>query len=158
MRQALAPAIWLVAAASAQIALSERIGLGFARPDFLLLCSIFLSLRREINGAAAVGFFAGFLHGAVLNASLGMLVASRTLTAVIASKLFSALIDPGPFTAALVVGACSLFAGILALFLGSPQNILGHLAATIGTAIYNAVLAVPVYWLTVRTARAGARG
>lgn len=158
MRQALTPAIWLVAAACAQIALSDRLGLGFARPDFLLLCAVFLSLRREINGAALVGFFAGFLHGAVLNASLGMFVASRTFTAVIASKLFSALIDPGPFTAALVVGACSVLAGIFALFLGSPQNILGHLAATIGTAIYNAVLAVPVYWLTARTVRTGARG
>lgn len=138
-----AVALWV--AAILQQALPDRMALGAARPDFLLILAICLGLLLPSPGSMIAGFFTGLLQGALVGANLAQFVLSRMLTAWIASRVAELEIEIGIVLAALFTGLGTLFAQVLMMFLAPPRSLETYIAATIGSALYNAVLAVPVY-------------
>ncbi|MCH8275373.1 MAG: hypothetical protein IH851_11345 [Armatimonadetes bacterium] len=154
----LSTAVWLICAAGLQAALSQRLAVGWAQPDFLLIAAVILSLQRSPQAASATGFFAGLFSGALLNERMTALVISRTLVCVLSVKVYSAFLGRGALTAAVVTAVATLAAGVIYLLLALEKDILGWLADTMGAAIYNGVVAVPAYGLHRWLSRAPSRG
>lgn len=131
-------------------------GPDYFRPDFILTIAIVLSFGRSTDAAAVIGFFAGLFHGAILNAHMAALIISRVLACVVSAKIGSTFTGAAYLTIWVSVLCASLFASFLYLLVGVPSDILGWLTATIGGAVYNAVLALPCYWLYRRLGSPGA--
>jgi len=138
-------AIWLILAAGMQGAISERIAIGWGKPDFLLISAVILSIHRTTDGSAVTGFFAGLFHSALINDKLAALTISRMLACVVSERLYSGFFGTGGVTAVIVTVIATFLAGLIYLFIGVPQNIWNHFADTIGSAIYNGVFAMPAY-------------
>ncbi|HWP31041.1 MAG TPA: hypothetical protein VNK96_04855 [Fimbriimonadales bacterium] len=138
-------AIWLIVAAGMQGALSERITIGWGKPDFLLVSAVILSIHRSTEGSAVTGFFAGLFHSALINDRLAALTISRMLACVISERLYAGFLGTGGVTAVIVSVIATFVAGLIYLFIGVPQNIWSYFADTIGSAIYNGAVAIPIY-------------
>jgi len=98
-------------------------------------------------GATVLGFLLGALHGALAGANLAGYAVSRTLAAFATSSTVGLGLQPNPWTAAIVSAVATLFAQAVFLFLCPPGSIPKFLGDTMGMAMYNGVLAVPVYAL-----------
>lgn len=161
IRQATSTLLWLIVAAGLQQAVAHRIAIGWGLPDFLLVTAILLSMERSSDGAALTGFAAGLLMGALQNEAMAAYAISRMAASMIAAKIAGNLLDRGPLNVTIVAAVCTLVSGGVYLFVVpfvSPMpNIGGHLADTIGAAIYNAVIAIPTYLLFRRASGAAAR-
>lgn len=121
-----------------------------AAPDFLLLLSVCLGLLAARPKACAAGFLCGSVYGALAGASIGAYAGSRAIAAFCVSWSKALGYELGP---AWVVGAVlggSLLGQISLIVLSGASGIQSVAAATIGTALYNAVLAPPVYALLRR--------
>jgi rod shape-determining protein MreD len=101
-------------------------------------------------GGAWAGFFSGLLQGALAGANLTAYVISRILPAFGIAWMSDLDIRIAPAVAGLIVAAATLVSQLLLMFLAPPPQILSFLGATIGTAMYNGVLAIPVYSLLRR--------
>lgn len=144
------PALALLLAASAQVALAPRMGIFGARPDLLLVAVTLLSMNRGSDAAAVIGFFAGLLHGGVANTKMAAFIISRILGSVAASVVGRTTMAATPLTVMASSLATTGVASITYLLLGVPKDPLGWLLATFGTAIYNAVLVAAIFWLFLR--------
>ena len=140
-------AVWLIIAAALQGALAARLSIYWATPDFLLVVAVVLSMHRSTDAAAFTGFFAGLLHGAVLNDHMMAFIISRVIACAVAAKMAASSIGAPYLTLVLVTLVASGVSSVLYLFFGVQKDILGWLTATIGGAFYNGVLAIPCYWL-----------
>lgn len=156
-RAVLSTAAWLIGAAGVQQALSHRLAIGWAQPDFLLVVAVVASLHRSPDAAAVTGFFAGLLNSAIEGHDMLAFTVSRALVCMLSLKVYSAFLGTGALTSAIVTAIATAIAGLVYLFLGTPPNILGHLADTIGAIIYNGVIAVPIYALYRNIAQITAR-
>lgn len=153
MRSLVGVAVWLIAGAAMNGAVSHRLSLGWVQPDFLLVVAVALSMRGGTNGAAGIGFVAGMFHSALWNEKMMALTLSRMFACIASVHFYRATPVAGAGAAAVVTGAATLVAGLLYLFLGVPANLLQWLVETLGGILYNAALAVPVYFLQERGAR-----
>jgi rod shape-determining protein MreD len=147
MKTALATAVWLVLAAACQASLGWRLSVFGVQPDFLLVAAVVLCMGREAEASATIGFFAGLLNGAILGSHMMALTVSRTLACLVASRIAAASTGAPALTVPVVAAIATLAAGLVHLFLAPPRDIIAWLTATIGGAPYNAVLALPCYWL-----------
>ena len=141
------PAFWLLIAAAAQVAIAPRMGIFGARPDLLLVAVTLLSMNRTSDAAAAIGFFAGLLHGGVANTKMAAFIVSRILGGVAASVVGRTTMAATPLTVMASSLAATGVASVTYLLLGVPKDLLGWMLATLGTLVYNAVLVVGVFWL-----------
>lgn len=146
-------ALWLIVAASLQASLSVPLSIGFASPDFLLIAAILLSFRQTSDAACVIGFFAGLLTGSLVNASLFGYSVSRMFACLFSLRLYTLFIGESPVTVAGVTLIATLISGVIFLFLGVPTNLLGHIADTIGSAIYNGALAFLAFGMIRSIAR-----
>jgi rod shape-determining protein MreD len=147
IRPILSTAIWLIAAAAFQAAWSERIQIGWGKPDFLLVTAVVLSLHRSADAAAVTGFFAGLLQSAIWNRHMAALTISRTITCFFAHKVHNAMLGTNIANIILVMTISTALSSILFFFIGLPRDIGRWATDTIGAIVYNDVLAVPTYWL-----------
>lgn len=136
---------WLVFATALQGVFGTRMSIGFASPDFILLTAILLSMPRAQEQAFVIGGLSGLFHSAMLNEKLAAFIISRMGACFASKRLNEAILGGGVFTFIFVVFAGTLVSGLLYLFIGVPRDILSHLADTIGSALYNGVLASLVY-------------
>lgn len=150
-------ALWLIVAAALQAALSVPLSIGFASPDFLLIAGILLSFHQTSDAASVIGFFAGLLTGSLVNASLFGYSVSRMFACLFSLRLYTLFIGESPVTVAGVTALATLISGGIFLFLGVPKNLLGHIADTIGSAIYNGALAFLAFGLIRSVARSPSR-
>lgn len=161
IRQALSTLFWLIVAAGFQQALAHRMAVGWGVPDLLLVTAVILSMQRSSDGAAITGFAAGLFMGALQNEAVASYAISRMSACMVAARIAGNLLDRAPLNVTIVGAVCTLVAGGVYLFVvpfvAPTPNIAGHLADTIGAAIYNAVIAIPIYLLFRRIAGAGAR-
>lgn len=150
IRPILAVAITLWLAGALQQAVAYRLDLFGFKPDFILATMIPLSICLTRSNGAIVGFFAGLIQGGTAGANLAHYVISRTLTGFATpwSRRFGFELNT------IAVGLTGFFATIFAetifMFLAAPKGIGSFLGDTIRTAIYNGVLAMPVYALLRR--------
>lgn len=135
--------LWL--AVVFQQALPDRMAVFGARPDFVLTAAICLGLLLPAPGCIIVGFFAGLGHSATIGANLVQYVFSRSLASYGASRISELEIEIGGILAAVAVLVGTLGAQLVMMFLAPPRSVGGFIGDTIQTAIYNAVIAAPLY-------------
>lgn len=140
--------LWL--AGGCQQALAPRVGIAGASPDFVLIAVSVLALFLNRRGGALVGFFGGLVQGAMAGANLAQYVVTRTLAGYGIGWLAMLEFEFNPLVALVVTAASTLFAQLLLMFTAPPPSIAHFLLATIGSAIYNGVLAVPLYALLAK--------
>lgn len=115
-----------------------------ARPDLLVLLTISLAVRTR----PALGAVAGFVCGTCLGLAAGAGLAPNALSLAIPGFIFGfiALTDlrVTPVIAGALVAMGTILAHVLLLFMAPPSDIPRYLTATIGSAIMNGVLAMPL--------------
>lgn len=136
---------WLGGALQQSVA--PRLSLLGARPDFLLIALSVLSLFGPRATGAWLGFGAGLVHGALSMANMAQYVISRTVSGFFVGWSNDLHLRSGPQLAGLTTAAATLVAQLILLFLAPTTHIAGYLGATIKSAVYNGVLAVPLYLL-----------
>ena len=143
----------LFAVAVLQSVLGEKYAIAGARPDLLTATAIVAALFCDANGGAAAGFFAGMLLASLAappHGGFGSLIVSRTLTGFGVGWLEARIFRDNALLAVVLVALGTALAEVL-FFLFAPQpNILHWLRAVGGTALYNGVLALPLYLLLRR--------
>lgn len=115
--------------------------------DLPLVLIMVASLGLPRAGTGLLGFLLGALHGALAGANLMGYAVSRSVAGFGASSLIGAGLQPSLATAAGLTAVGTLFSQLLFLFLCPPGSIPKFLGDTMGMAMYNGVLAVPIYAL-----------
>ena len=149
-RGILVAAILLWVGAVLQGSVAHRIGIATAQPDFLLIFMSVMSLYCSTAGSTGLGFFTGLMTGAPAGANLGAQAISRTFAGFADGWIGSIGFQPNAFWAAVNTAIVTVIAQLLLMFLAPPKAIPLFLAATIASAVYNGVLAMPVYLLLRR--------
>ena len=139
---------WL--AAVLQQAAIDRVQIGGARPDLLLTLALVTAVMFAPKYSALFGFVAGLLHGAIAGADLAHFTISYTIVAYFAGFLSWLELDIRAWYVGLVVIGGTAIAGLLMMIPGPPPLFWPHLGDTILSAIYNGVLAMPLYALMKR--------
>lgn len=140
--------LWL--AAGLQQSVAPRMTLAGVSPDFLLVTLVCISLFGDRRTGAVKGFFAGVLHGAAAGANLGAYAVSRTVTGFLVGWFPMLEFEASIAVAFVIASGATLFAQILFMFGAPPARIVPFLLATIGGAVYNGVLAMPLFALLKR--------
>jgi hypothetical protein len=140
----LSAAAGLYLAAAAQQSLGRWTIFG-GRFEFVLAVLSVLCLFTDRKGGAIIGFFGGWIYGALDGANLWQYV----LTRVIGGFLISWAAESG-VERTYLFAALAGFAGVLVcqlgfMFFAPPPQIGGFLGDTIRTAVYNGVLAMLFY-------------
>lgn len=143
---------WL--AAVLQQAVVERVQIGGARPDLLLTLALASAVMFAPRFAALFGFVAGLLQGAIAGADLAHFTISYTIVAYFAGYLSWLELDIRAWYVALVVIGGTVTVGLLMMIPAPPSQLWPHLGDTILSAIYNGVLAIPLYALIKRSLHA----
>lgn len=130
-----------------QLAVAPRISFFGIGPDFPLLFTAVFSLRTSRLGTVTLGFFAGLCEGALAGVNLAHYVISRTVAAFLGGSAQGMGMQPASSTAAFVAAAVAFFAQLLLTFLAPSGGFGRMLGDTIGSAIVNGLLAVPLYAL-----------
>lgn len=149
------PAFWLSAVADQ--ALAPRIPIFGATPNFLLVTAVVLSLFSRPGGGAFWGFLSGVLFGAISGANLVAYMISRTITGFCVSSTRLLGIDVGSVLAMFIVAVSTIISSGILIFLAPRPDFANFLAATMISAIYNGVIAVPFYSLLKRSSKLSAR-
>lgn len=79
-------------------------------------------------------------------------IVSRTVAAFALASASRSGLSVGILVAGLLCAGMTVVAQLLLLFLAPPRDMLSFIGATIGTAVYNGVLAMPMYSLLRRFA------
>lgn len=145
MKLALTAIVVFFLGASLQFGLSSRMALGGAKPDFLLIGACCLSMFSSRSGATVFGWIAGILHGSLVGANLLHYASSRAITCFGVGWMKVLKFEVGVLVAALVVAISTIVAGLIFMFGAGPRGIGGFMADTILSAIYNGVLAAPLF-------------
>lgn len=107
----------------------------------LLIIVVLVGLRTRPGWAAVVGFAAGLLQGGPAGANLTAYCLSRTVVAFACSFVSRTGLSLNPFSVGALCAGATIFAQLSLLFLAPPPDIGRFLGATMGTAIYNGVIA-----------------
>lgn len=143
--------LWL--AAGLQAGLAPYLTVLGAAPDFPLIVLTVVCLFASRTAATCLGFLAGLLYGAVAGANLAHYVISRTVTGFGAGWANAIGFEPNVWVAGLAAAVGTLVSQLLLLLLAPPASIPAYLGDTIGSAMVNGVLAMPVYALLNRFLR-----
>ena len=150
MKPIIASAVALLVLAVFQQSLAERVAVFGARPDFLLLGAVIIGLLSSRRGASAAGFAAGVFHGGLAGVSIGAYAISRSAAGFVTAWSKDLRYATNPLAIAVVAAVATIFGEMVWMFIALRSGIGSFLGATIGTAIYNGVLAVPLYALLKR--------
>lgn len=140
--------LWL--AGVLQQALAYRWVVFGASPDFILIFLAATSVRLNHMPAAWNGFFAGVVQGAVAGANLTHYTISRTATSFLLARLPDFRLETSLALAGVTAFFTTIVGQIVFMFLAAPRPLLGFLGATIGSALMNGVLIVPVFLVIER--------
>jgi len=135
--------LWISAGLQALVA--HRMALGPVAPNFLLITLVVASLALSRPGSTAIGFLAGLCEAAIAGVGMAGLTLSRTLVGFVLGSFGKFEFEANFLLAASTAFLATLGAQVLYLFLDPPSNLMAFVLATIGTAMYNGVLAIPLY-------------
>jgi len=139
--------MWLAACLQA---VAPKLTVAGARPDFLLAAMVVLSLHSRRIGGAVLGFSAGFIDGALASASLGYYTVSRTVAGFLTAWSRDLKFEQSPWLVFATTFLATALALTIRVFLPPARSIYPFATATILTATYNGVLAMPLYALLNR--------
>lgn len=135
--------LWL--AGGCQMAVAPHVTIFGVPPDFLLIVLGCLSLFGSRRSGSAVGFGAGLVQGAISGANLWQYVVSRAITGFVTGWFGVLEFEANALVAFFAVAGGTLVAQILLMFTAPPPQLARFLLATIGSAVVNGVLAMPVF-------------
>lgn len=135
--------LWL--AAGCQRTVTPYVALAHVRPDLILVSVGCLTLFTERRTGSVVGFAGGVLQGALAGANLAAYAITRTIGGFLVGWFSSMDFESSPVVAAVVVAVLTVVAQVLLMFIAPTGEIGAFLLATIGSAVYNGVLAMPLY-------------
>ncbi len=135
-----------------QQAIASRYSVFGLRADFLLALLGPMCLLTRRSKATVFGFIAGLIQGAISGANLTHYIVSRCIAAFATASVARSGLQIGNVLAGLICAGTTMIAQLLLLFLAPTSDIMGTIGATIGTAVYNGVLAIPVYAILRRFA------
>jgi LytS/YehU family sensor histidine kinase len=145
LRWILTVGIGLWVAGALQQALAPALAIGGAEPGFLLILLATTGLFTHRAGGAFIGFLVGVVHGALSGANLASYALSRTVTGFFVGW-FAGFEWEANVLVAFVSGLiATLLSQLILMFVAPPPNLGAFLLATIGAAVYNGVLAMPVF-------------
>jgi len=116
-----------------------------ARPSFLLVSTVVLALFSRPAGGAFSGFVAAILQGVISGANLASYVVSRVLSGFLASASRMLGLETSSVVVLGTTVVTTIVAQIILMFFAPPPRLLTFAEATIIEAIYNGVLAVPLF-------------
>lgn len=130
-----------------QVAIGSQVGLRHAAPNIALTSLACACLFVDSGAAAAFGFTTGLIEASWTSVYIGTFLVSRTFTGFLIGLLEDRVFrDSIPLAIVTVVLATGV-AGIL-FFAFAPQPHADRwFISLLGTAIYNALLAIPIYAL-----------
>ncbi len=140
--------LWL--AGGCQEGLAPRLNLGGASPDFLLIVLSVLGLYCKRRQGAFLGFAAGMIEGSLAGANLSAYVLTRTIAGFACASISHFEFEPNPFVAGAVTAVVTVLANLGVMFVSPPGAIFPFVLATIGSAVVNGVLAMPLHLLIRR--------
>lgn len=148
-------AFWVVAgtlyiAGILELACARQLAIFGAEPDFLLIAVGCCSMALRRTPAAVCGFAGGVIQGAIAGADMAHYAISRTVGGFVASWSRSLRLEANPAAVAATVALTTVLSRMLFMFTAAPRGIAEFLGDTIGTAMYNGVLAIPLYALLKR--------
>lgn len=132
-------AVWLAVMWHSSVT-GQKLFLG-QKPDLVLIAVCLVGIRSRPALGAGYGFLAGALQGGAAGADLTALAATRTLLGFGSSWVARSGLQFSPLVVGVVVAIGTLLAQGLFLIVAPPSDIGAFLGATLGTAIYNGVLA-----------------
>lgn len=148
----------LVAAFVLHTALADDLMIGAARPNLGLACLLIECLWVGPNTGAALGLILGLLEAAYAGQLVGSLIVCRSAAGFAVGALENHIYRDNAIVASLTVLLGTAFSeGLLYLFAPQPA-FAGWANRTIGQAAFNALLALPAYFLLRRFLRQKARG
>lgn len=139
--------LWV--AGGLQRSVAPHLAFGAVTPDFLLVAIGTLALYGSRRSGSIMGFFGGVIQGALAGANMTAYVISRAIMGFAAGSLTALEFEISPLVNAFVVAVGTIGAQFLLMFIAPPASIGPFLLATIGTAVYNGVLAI-VYHVLLR--------
>ncbi|MCH7945449.1 MAG: hypothetical protein IIC73_05460 [Armatimonadetes bacterium] len=140
---------WL--AAVLEHSVTQRFLAEGGRPDLLLALALSVSVMFQPRYAALLGFLAGLLQGGMASADLAHFTIAYTMVGFAAGWVSKLKLDVRPWFVALVVLGGTLVAGLLMMIPAPPPEFWPRLRDTILSAMYNGVLAIPIYVLIRRS-------
>jgi rod shape-determining protein MreD len=147
----LALVFWI--AAALEQAAAPSMAVSGARPDLLLVVALTAAVFFEPVWAALIGFLAGAMYGGVSGSDTARYSISYTLVAYGAGYVSRLELDVRPWYVALVVVGGTVLARLLMMIPAPPPEVWPYLRDTIFAAMYNGVLAVPLYVFLRRALR-----
>ena len=142
------PTLWI--AGALQMALAPRMALPGAPPDFPLVALTALALLSERRAGTAAGFAAGLLQGVLAGANLAAYAISRTLLGFGLGWVRFAGLVPNAVVAGLAAAVGTLLAQSMLMFAAHRGPVIPFLAGTLGAAMIDGALAMPLYALLRR--------
>lgn len=137
-------------AAVLQQALAPHLGFGPMKPDFFLVFLGVSCLFSNRRSGMLIGFFCGIVYGALAGVNLQHFAITRTVAGFVAAWTNDLSFQPSVLVAFLITASLTLFAQLMLMFLAAPGPIGPFLGDTIAGAVYNGVVAMPVYLLLKR--------
>jgi len=143
--RALAATVLALAIGTAlQADVSARVAIGAARPDFLLIAVVCISLLTNATFSIASGLCAGAIAAALSGINYGTFIVTRIAAAWVSTGIAKAMSRQSLLTPLVAIAAATLTERALA-FLMAPGSIRASAAQTAGELIYNLALVVPAY-------------
>lgn len=133
--------ILLYGAAVLDVAFSRSSWLFGSRPDFVLATSLSLALLSRPAGASVAGFLGGLLEGAMAGANLTAYLISRVIGGLVMSAIPRLGITVNAATGFLFGGLGTFLTKFILVLLAPRPDLSSILGSTIGSAIYNGVIA-----------------
>lgn len=154
LRQFIVVALFLLLAAALQGRAAHAIAVRGAEPDFILVA---LACGGTLIGGArgtALGFWAGLLTAALIPATFGTYLASRTVAGAFAGWLQGHVNRESLIVPPLAAFSTTALAELIAVLMAPTHHLKSWALARGGEVIYNTLLALPAY-LLLRRLRVG---
>lgn len=141
--------LWL--ASVLQLGLAPGIQIAHAPPDFLLIVLSSAGLYCSRRNTTLIGFGAGLMQGVIAGANMTLYIASRAAVGFLLGCFNTLDVEVNAVLSVISAVAVTLLAQLLLLFLGGHHGpVTPYLAGTLISAVYNGVIALPVYALLNR--------
>lgn len=133
-----------------QTSLADKAAVWGARPDFVLAFLAPMALLSRPSGGAVLGGLGGLAQGAMAGANVTHYVLSGAATGFGCAAFRLVGLEMGVILGGVVAAIATIVGQLLLMLLAPPPSIPTFLGATIGMAMYNGVLAMPLYALLKR--------
>ena len=146
MQRYIFPIIMLLLAGALQGNLPHWLVIKGARPDFLLVVLIAVSLTQDPLTGAVLGFLAGLIHGSIVGINIGSFIVSRTIIGFAAGSVTIRLFSENPVVPVLAAGGLTFVGEALFLLANPAPDMLASLNIVLFKSLYNSLLTLIVYW------------